>query len=82
MNDEIVNYKIAEHDEKLKEHDKMLDEHEHKINDTNASMIRLADSVDNLSKNVEKGFSLMKWFIGLFAAGIIGFFFYMIQSLF
>ena len=60
----------------------MLDEHEHKINDTNASMIRLADSVDNLSKNVEKGFSLMRWFIGLFATGIVGFFFYMIQSLF
>ena len=82
MNDEIVNYKITEHDEKLKEHDKMLDEHEHKINDTNASMIRLADSVDNLSKNVEKGFSLRKWFIGLVATGIIGFFFYMIQTLF
>ena len=82
MNDELVNYKITEHDEKLKEHDKVLDEHEHKINDTNASMIRLADSVDNLSKNVEKGFLLMKWFIGLFAAGIVGFFFYMIQTLF
>ena len=82
MNDEIVNYKITEHDEKLKEHDKMLDNHEHRINDTNTSMIRLADSVDNLSKNVEKGFLLMKWFIGLFATGIVGFFFYMIQSLF
>ena len=79
MNDEIVNYKITEHDEKLKEHDKMLDDHEHRINDTNTSIIKLADSVDNLSKNVEKGFSLMKWFIGLLVGSFVAFFFYAIQ---
>lgn len=82
MNDEIVNYKITEHDAKLKEHDKVLDEHEHKINDTNISVVKLADSVDNLTKSMDKGFSLLKWFISLFATGIVGFFFYMIQTLF
>ena len=82
MDKEVLEYKVGEHDKKLTEHDRVLGEHEHKINDLAASNIRLADSVDSLSKNMEKGFTLMKWFLGLLASGIIGFFFYMIQSLF
>lgn len=82
MNDKVLEYKVDEHDKRLDEHDKVLGEHEHKINDLAASNIRLADSVDSLSKNMEKGFTLMKWFLGLLASGIVGFFFYMIQSLF
>lgn len=82
MDKEVLEYKVGEHDKRLDEHDKVLGEHEHKINDLAASNIRLADSVDSLSKNMEKGFTLMKWFLGLLASGIVGFFFYMIQSLF
>lgn len=82
MDDKVLEYKVGEHDKKLDEHDRVLGEHEHKINDLVTSNIRLADSVDSLSKNMEKGFTLMKWFIGVLASGIVGFFFYMIQSLF
>lgn len=82
MDDKVLEYKVGEHDKRLDEHGRVLEEHEHKINDLATSNIRLADSVDNLAKNMEKGFTLMKWFIGLLASGIVGFFFYMIQSLF
>ena len=82
MDDRVLEYKVDEHDKRLDEHDRVLGEHEHKINDLATSNIRLADSVDNLAKNMEKGFTLMKWFLGLLASGIVGFFFYMIQSLF
>ena len=82
MNDDMLEYKVGEHDKKLTEHDKKFEEQEHKINDLVVSNTKLADSVDSLSKNMEKGFTLMKWFIGLLASGIVGFFFYMIQSLF
>lgn len=82
MDDRVLEYKVGEHDKRLDEHDRVLGEHEHKINDLATSNIRLADSVDNLAKNMEKGFGYMKWFLGLLASGIVGFFFYMIQSLF
>ena len=82
MDKEVLEYKVGEHDKKLTEHDKKFEEQEHKINDLVVTNTRLADSIDSLSKNMEKGFTLMKWFLGLLASGIVGFFFYMIQLLF
>lgn len=82
MDDKIIEYRVDEHDKKLAEHDKVLDDHEQKINSLAVSSTKLADSIDNLSSNMEKGFSLMKWLLGVLASGVIGFFFYMIQSLF
>ena len=82
MDDKLVEYRVDEHDKKLAKHDKVLDDHEQKINSLAVSSTKLADSIDNLSNNMEKGFGLLKWLLGVLASGVIGFFFYMIQSLF
>ena len=81
MDDKLLEYKVGEHDDKLKEHDTILNEHEHKINDLASSNQRLADSVDNLANSMKEGFGLLKWLIGLFISGLVGMFFFIIQSI-
>lgn len=80
MDDKLLEYRVDEHDIKLKEHDVRLNEHENKLNDIATSNQKLADSVDNLAKSMTDGFGLLKWFIGLFISGLIGMFFFIIQS--
>lgn len=80
MDDKLLEYRVDEHDSKLKEHDNRLNEHEHKLSDIATSNQKLADSVDNLAKSMKDGFGLLKWFIGLFISGLIGMFFFIIQS--
>lgn len=82
MDDNLIEYRVSEYDDKLKEHDDILNEHEHKINDLVSSNQRLADSVDNLARNVREGFGVLRWLIGLFISGLVGMFFFIIQSLF
>lgn len=81
MDDKLLEYKVDEHDNKIKEHDSRLNEHEHKIEDIVVSNQRLADSIDTLAKNMRDGFGVLRWLIGLFISGLVGMFFFIIQSL-
>lgn len=81
MDDNLIEYKVGEQERRLDVHEMILEEHDKRINATSMSLQRLADSIDNLSKNVEKGFGMMKWFIGLFVGGLMGLFFFIIQSM-
>ncbi|UVX69112.1 MAG: hemolysin [Bacteriophage sp.] len=81
MND-IIEYKIAEHDNRLDEHEKRLDKQREDINTQDKAIMMLTNSIDNLAKQLAQGFSVVKWLGGIFLAEVIGFFFFMIRSLF
>lgn len=81
MDDRFLEYKVEEHDEKLKKHDNILDEHEHMLNELATSNQRLADSIDRLTDNVRAGFGTFRWVIGVGITSLVGFFFFIIQSM-
>lgn len=81
MDEKLLEYKVGEHDDKLKKHDTILNEHEHMLNDLVNSNQRLADSIDKLTDNVRAGFGMFRWLIGLGITSLVGFFFFVIQSM-
>lgn len=82
MDGNLVDYKIQEHDKRLDEHDVKFKEQDEKIVMQDKSIIKLASSIDNLTNKLSSGFSLIKWFTGIFLVELVGFFFFMIKSLF
>lgn len=71
----LLEYRVSEHDSELKEHAQALRRQ-------GTDIIRLTESIDNLSKSLQTTMSVVKWFIGIFVVEFVGFFFYMFQTLF
>ena len=82
MDDNLVEYRLERHSEKLKEHDVRLKEHDEQIRKLSENSVKLSDSIDALNDNMKSGFGVVKWIGGMFLVQIVGFFFFMVQSLF
>lgn len=70
----LLEYRVNEHDVELKEHAQALRRQ-------GTDIIKLTESIDNLTKSLQTTMSVVKWFIGVFVVEFIGFFFYVIQTL-
>ena len=82
MDNELLEYKVGEHDAKLKEHDVKFKENDMKISENEKNYIRLSQSVDELTNSIKSVASIGKWLIGLFATELVGFFFAILLKLF
>ncbi|MEG0134109.1 MAG: hemolysin XhlA family protein [Clostridium sp.] len=73
MNDELIGHQIEVHDKRLNDHSKRIDELEKGRAATDVKM-------DNLCEKLEAQTKSINWLIGLMASGLLGFFFYAIQT--
>ncbi len=84
MATELCNEKHKAINEKIDEHEKRLDEHDQKIDRLDRSDAANSTNIDNLCSKISDLVGTIKWLIGIsvstIGAGIIGFFFYAIQS--
>lgn len=74
-NNKLIEYKVEEHDREIKEHSIALRKQ-------GGDIIKLTHSLEGLTAQLKNTMNVVKWFIGIMVVQFVGFFFYMIQSLF
>lgn len=73
MNQEVIEMKINEHDEKILELDKRMDKNDKENAEFKIQIKHLCETIQGLT-------STMKWFIGILVGAFISFFFYAVQQ--
>lgn len=72
MNQEVIEMKINEHDEKIIELDKRMDKTDRENAEFKIQIKHLCETIQGLT-------TTMKWFIGLMVGSFVAFFFYAVQ---
>jgi len=73
MNDELIKDKLEVYNTRLNNHSKRIDELEKGRAATDVKMENLCEKLEAQTKSIN-------WLIGVMASGLLGFFFYAIQS--
>lgn len=73
MNEELMQHQINTHETRINNHSERLDRIENKQAETNVK-------IDNLCNSIQSLTSTMKWFLGLCATSLVGFFMWAIQN--
>lgn len=72
MADNLIDYKVEQHGEKLKEHDRLFKEQAEKLNSHEKTIVVLAQSIENLVEQLATTNSMVKWFIGIVVTQMLG----------
>ncbi len=73
MNEELISYKLNDHDDQLKIHSKRLDKIEQQ-------QVTFAVQIENLCSDLKDLTGVLKWLVGVLITTLIGFFIYMVQA--
>ncbi|AOT70696.1 hemolysin XhlA family protein [Geosporobacter ferrireducens] len=81
MNEALCKEKHKQIEERLNLHEKRLNKHSDQLDHLSEDSREYKIQIQNLCEQVKDLITTMKWFMGLFATSLLGFFFYAVQQL-
>lgn len=82
MNEELIKHQIEIHEKRINNHSDKMDKQSDRIDKVERCQARTEVQIQNLVLSINSLTSTLKWFIGLSATGLVGYFFNSIVEIF